>query len=203
LASLIKESGEIGGNDDNQDLFRYLDGNGNDFDIKAEHINAYISKWAGSDYTAKDFRTWAASYKTAARLALISEATESELNQIIQLFDDAEKEVEGTEDQPIIKWKGINLKRADGLVKLAKNKKVPGSNKKERLNSMLAVIDTVAGDLGNTRAVCRSSYIRPMIMNDWEDKEFMKRWNSVKGKKKIPNLNKEESIVVNYMRKYE
>ena len=87
--------------------------------------------------------------------------------------------------------------------KLVKNNKIPGSNEKERLASMLAVIDTVAGDLGNTRAVCRSSYIRPMIITDWEAQVFMKRWNSVKDMKKYPGLSKEESHVFNYMHKYE
>ena len=38
----------------------------------------------------------------------------------------------------------------------------------------------VVQDLGNTRAVCRSSYIRPMIMDDWENKTFIDNWNSEK-----------------------
>ena len=43
--------------------------------------------------------------------------------------------------------------------------------------TMIAIIDTVAADLGNTRAVCRSSYIRPMFLEDWEKGIFMERWN--------------------------
>ena len=104
---------------------------------------------------------------------------------------------------PIIRWKGVDFRRAEGLSKLAKNNKIPGSNEKERLASMLAVIDTVAGDLGNTRAVCRSSYIRPMIMTDWENQVFMERWNSIKDMKRFPGLSKNESHVFNYMHKYE
>ena len=68
---------------------------------------------------------------------------------------------------------------------------------------MLAVIDTVAGDLGNTRAVCRSSYIRPMIMDDWENNTFLDRWNSVKNEDLMIGLSKEESITAIYMNKFE
>ena len=42
LASMIEASGKVGGKDKKQDLFRYEDENGKDFDIKAEHINNYI-----------------------------------------------------------------------------------------------------------------------------------------------------------------
>ena len=71
LALLIDASGAVGGRDNSQDLFRYEDKNGKDFDIKAYHINDYldaITKKFGK-VTAKDFRTWAASTKAAARLA--------------------------------------------------------------------------------------------------------------------------------------
>jgi DNA topoisomerase I len=71
LALLIKESGEVGGKKKNHDLFRYLDKNGNDFDIKSNHINEYLDAITSSfeKVTAKDFRTWAATWKTAYRLS--------------------------------------------------------------------------------------------------------------------------------------
>lgn len=69
---------------------------------------------------------------------------------------------------------------------------------------MLAVIDTVAADLGNTRAVCRSSYIRPMFMNDWESGLFIDRWNKAKsGKKRGKWLDADENTAINYMRNHE
>ena len=207
IVSMIEESKKVGGDDDEQDLFMYVDDNGKPRDLKAEHINEYLDECTDEQtkYTAKDFRTWAASWKTAHRLALISEASEEEISQIPNLFEKAKKEVAGTpfEEYPIINWKGTNLKRVDGLSKLASKNKIPGSNKKERLATMLAIIDTVAGDLGNTRAVCRSSYIRPMILTDWENQVFLERWNSVKGLKEYPGLSSEESQVFNYMHKYE
>ena len=213
LAKMIEESRLIGdeekedASDDTQDLFMFLDENNKSKDLKAEHINEYLDGCtnAKTKYTAKDFRTWAASWKTASRLVLISEATQEEINQIPILFDEAEKRVEGTdwEGYPIITWKGVHLRRAQGLAKLAKLEKLPGSSDKERLASMLAVIDTVAGDLGNTRAVCRSSYIRPMIMDDWENKTFIDNWNSVKNRKLLIGLSKDESITATYMNKFE
>ena len=71
LALLIKASGEVGGKKKNQDLFRYEDKNGNDFDIKSNHINEYLDDItsAHDKVTAKDFRTWAATWKTAYRLS--------------------------------------------------------------------------------------------------------------------------------------
>lgn len=207
LSKMIEESRHIGDLDSSQDLFMFLDENDNPRDLKAEHINEYLDECtdAKTKYTAKDFRTWAASWKTAARLILISEATEDEINQIPELFEQAEKNVQGTdwEGYPIIFWKGLHLRRAKNLAKLAKSNKLPGISKKERTASMLAVIDTVAGDLGNTRAVCRSSYIRPMIMDDWENNTFLDRWNSVKNEDLMIGLSKEESITAIYMNKFE
>ena len=71
LALLIEKSGTIGGRKKSQDLFRYEDKNGNDFDIKSNHINEYLDDITSSHakVTAKDFRTWAATWKTAFRLS--------------------------------------------------------------------------------------------------------------------------------------
>ena len=69
---------------------------------------------------------------------------------------------------------------------------------------MLAVIDTVAADLGNTRAVCRSSYIRPMFMDDWESGIFLERWKKAKGgKNRGKELSFDETTAINYMRNHE
>lgn len=71
LVELIIASGEVGGKNKRHDLFRYEDKNGVDFDIKSNHINEYLDIiTAGSGkVTAKDFRTWAATWKTAYRLS--------------------------------------------------------------------------------------------------------------------------------------
>jgi DNA topoisomerase I len=71
LAKLIVASGELGSKSENQDLFRYEDKKGNDFDIKSNHINEYLDALTLNDtkVTAKDFRTWAATWKTAHRFS--------------------------------------------------------------------------------------------------------------------------------------
>jgi DNA topoisomerase I len=71
LVALIIASGKVGGLDKKQDLFRYCDASGKDFDVKSSHINEYldaITKRFGK-VTAKDFRTWAATSKMAHRLS--------------------------------------------------------------------------------------------------------------------------------------
>ncbi|MFL2951785.1 MAG: DNA topoisomerase IB [Candidatus Thalassarchaeaceae archaeon] len=204
VAKLIEESGKIGGKEKTQDLFRYLDDNGNDFDIKAEHINDYLERKMDHRYTAKDFRTWAASWKTAARLAMVAEASEAQIKKLPKKHEHAVEESEKTGFPPYISWSGRTLKGTEGLAKLAESGKLPGEGEKERLATMLAVIDTVAADLGNTRAVCRSSYIRPMFMNDWESGLFIDRWNKAKsGKKRGKWLDADENTAINYMRNHE
>jgi DNA topoisomerase-1 len=71
LVMLIKASEEVGGRKKSQDLFRYEDKNGEDFDIKSNHINEYLDEITSKHekVTAKDFRTWAATWKTAFRLS--------------------------------------------------------------------------------------------------------------------------------------
>ena len=204
VAKLIEESGKIGGKEKTQDLFRYLDDNGNDYDIKAEHINDYLERHMQHRYTAKYFRTWAASWKTAARLAMVSDASEAQIKKLPKLHQEAVENSEETGFPPYIRGEGRTLKGTEGLAKLAESGKLPGEGEKERSATMLAVIDTVAADLGNTRAVCRSSYIRPMFMNDWESGVFMERWNKAKsGERRGVELLADENTAINYMRKHE
>ena len=204
VAKLIEESGKIGGKEKTQDLFRYLDENGNDFDIKAEHINDYLERHMKHRYTAKDFRTWAASWKTAARLAMVSEASESEISKLPKEHKIAVERSEESGFPAYITWGGRTLKGTAGLAKLAESGKIPGETEKERAATMLAVIDTVAADLGNTRTVCRSSYIRPMFMNDWESGIFLGRWSEAKkGTDRGEELEADEIAAINYMRAHE
>ena len=204
VAKLIEQSGKIGGKDKSQDLFRYLGQDGKDYDIKAEHINDYLEKHMNHRYTAKDFRTWAASWKTASRLAMVSEANENQISKLPKLHENAVKESEDTGFPTFIRWSGQTLKGTEGLAKLASSGKLPGETDNERNATLLAVIDTVAADLGNTRAVCRSSYIRPMFMNDWENRVFMERWEKAKnGKNRGKELLKDENTAINYMREWE
>jgi DNA topoisomerase-1 len=56
LARLIRRIQELPG----QHLFEYLDEAGARRAIRSEDVNAYLRQIAGTDVTAKDFRTWAA-----------------------------------------------------------------------------------------------------------------------------------------------
>ena len=55
LARIVKRCQEIPG----QQLFQYVDENGEHHPVNSEDVNAYVRECAGQDFTAKDFRTWA------------------------------------------------------------------------------------------------------------------------------------------------
>jgi DNA topoisomerase I len=61
------------------------------------------------------------------------------------------------------------------------------------------VIKTVSADLGNTPTVCRSSYIHPAIISDWEAGKFRRKWNKACTNKKLRGLSKEETATLNYI----
>jgi DNA topoisomerase-1 len=150
LAVMIADSGAIGNQSNNVDLFKYQDGNGAVHDIKSHHVNEYLDSITphGEKVTAKDFRTWAATWKTASRLAR-------------QLDPDT----------------------ATARKKIANE-----------------VVKTVASDLGNTPAVCRSSYIHPSILADWSEGRFRRKWNiAAKKGRKMMRLSKEETISLWYI----
>jgi DNA topoisomerase-1 len=56
LANIIKRLQDIRG----QDLFQYVDDDGNKHGIGSDDVNDYLREITGEDITAKDFRTWAA-----------------------------------------------------------------------------------------------------------------------------------------------
>lgn len=55
LAGIVQRSKEIPG----KELFQYIDENGDRQSIDSGTVNDYIKELSGSDFTAKDFRTWA------------------------------------------------------------------------------------------------------------------------------------------------
>ncbi len=151
LVQLIEDSGNVGKRSKNRDLFHYEDKIGNDFDVKANHINEYLDIITAKygKVTAKDFRTWAATCKTAHRLA----------EQLDPDTAPARKRV------------------------------------------ATAVIKTVSEDLGNTPAVCRSSYIHPKLLSDWMEGSFRMKWNKASRARKLNGLSKEETTTLQYLSK--
>jgi DNA topoisomerase-1 len=55
LASIIRRCQELPG----QDLFAYVDDDGEVRDITSDDVNGYLREASGGDFSAKDFRTWA------------------------------------------------------------------------------------------------------------------------------------------------
>jgi DNA topoisomerase-1 len=95
-----------------QDLFAYVDEDGEVRDIGSSDVNQYLHEITGEAFTAKDFRTWHAT----------SEALESLAGQ-------------------------------------------PFTTAREAKEKMKAVLQSVAGKLGNTPAMCRKCYINPVVID--------------------------------------
>lgn len=71
IAQLVKQCEEIPG----QELFKYIDAEGNRHPITSDDVNHYLKEVTGEAFTAKDFRTWAA---TAQAITLLSEIEPAE-----------------------------------------------------------------------------------------------------------------------------
>lgn len=100
------------------EVFKYQNGDGQFVDVKRRHINEYIKEVMGTNFSAKDFRTWAGTLICACALAR-----------------------EGTD---------VTERRT------ARKRKVVNA------------IKETAKVLGNTPAVCRSSYICPAVVSAFE-----------------------------------
>lgn len=64
LARILKDLRELPG----QQLFKYRDEAGEWRDVGSDDVNAYLRDIAGDDFSAKDFRTWAATVSAARAL---------------------------------------------------------------------------------------------------------------------------------------
>jgi DNA topoisomerase-1 len=65
IARIVKACQDLPG----QDLFQYLDEDGEQQSITSADVNAYLKEVTGSEITAKDFRTWAGTVLAALALA--------------------------------------------------------------------------------------------------------------------------------------
>lgn len=64
LAQIVKECRDVPG----AELFQYLDDEGKSQTISSGDVNAYLREISGSDFTAKDFRTWGGTVLAAMAL---------------------------------------------------------------------------------------------------------------------------------------
>ena len=109
VARVIRQLQDLPG----QELFEWVDGQGERHSVSSQDVNDYLRETAGEDYTAKDFRTWAGTVLATAAL----------------------RGMKGFESE-------TDAKR-----------------------NVIAAIDRVARRLGNTRAVCRRSYVHPAVFD--------------------------------------
>src|SRR3989440_7778291 len=65
LAKVIAKCQDLPG----QDLFQYLEGDGEVRDVTSQDVNEYLRQIAGEDFTAKDFRTWGGTVLAAIALS--------------------------------------------------------------------------------------------------------------------------------------
>lgn len=108
LVRVVRQCLDIPG----QELFQWIDDDGRPHVVDSDDVNHYLREISGDEFTAKDFRTWAATV-LAARLL-----------------------------------------RASGPVE---------SDRQARME-VARVIKQVAGQLRNTPAVCRKSYVHPRVI---------------------------------------
>jgi DNA topoisomerase-1 len=120
------------------------------FDVKDRHVNDYIQSIIGSDFTAKDFRTWAGTLLCSIALAMQGQA----------------------------------------------------ASKAERKRRIRKAITATAEQLGNTPAVCRSSYICPRLLDEYtEGKPFETLRKTHKGSPVVRiGLSMEEKALLKFLR---
>ena len=177
LVDLILKTNRLGAK--NADLFMYISDAGNEVDLKAEHINQYIRESSGMAFTAKNFRTWAATYRCAERLAFLATPKIS---------------------QDMKKWMR-SIPKVESMKKLwSKGDWTPPASEAARNKAMLAVIDTVAADLGNTRTVCRSSYIHPWFLEAWAEGQLAGKWAEFEEMRAMGNMTGGESTALRILK---
>ena len=65
LAKIVRQCQDLPG----QDLFQYLDDAGAPHPIRSTDVNQYLQEAAGAEFSAKDYRTWAASVLAMSELS--------------------------------------------------------------------------------------------------------------------------------------
>lgn len=117
LARVIRACRDLPG----QELFQWVDADGGRQSIDSSDVNDYLREASGSDFTAKDFRTWAGTLLAVRALAALP----------------------------------------------------PSQSVAQAKRNVVRSIDQVAKQLGNTKAVCRKSYIHPAVFETYQANRFL------------------------------
>ncbi|MCX2479974.1 DNA topoisomerase IB [Pedobacter sp. MC2016-15] len=147
LAKMVKSCMEIPG----QDLFQYYTEGKEHKAVDSGKINDYIREITGSDFTAKDFRTWGGTLEALRQLAVCSGNIEDE---------------------------------------------------RPKKKIIVQVLDCVAVKLGNTRAVCKSSYVYPLLLEAFENDQLAKYLKKIHVQ--MPNTEKaienDEKVLMKFLK---
>lgn len=147
LAKLIKQCKEIPG----QELFQFYTDGKTHKAVDSGMINNYIREITGSDFTAKDFRTWGGTLEAMRQLAFCG-----------------------------VKYPEMNSKKI-----------------------VVEVLDCVASKLGNTRAVCKSSYVYPLLLEMYEKDGLTGYLNKINTEQphKETSLQNDEKVLLQFLKK--
>lgn len=85
LARIVKEIDELPG----YEIFKFIDEDGQQQDVKSDHLNAYIREVMGEEFSAKDFRTWAGTVIAAIALDEIGATEEKDQKALDKNIRDA------------------------------------------------------------------------------------------------------------------
>ena len=146
LADAVRACSELPG----YRVFQYLDEDDARQTIDSSDVNAYLKAHMGEYFSAKDFRTWAASVLTASFLRDVAE-------------DDAD---------------------------VPKEKQVT------------TVIKQVAEALGNTPAVCRSSYVHPLIPELFLEGAFVPAFNQARKGRLKAYMQRDEKALLKVLKSH-
>ncbi|WP_443938329.1 DNA topoisomerase IB [Pedobacter sp. MW01-1-1] len=147
LAQLVKKCRDIPG----QQLFQYYTEGKERKGIDSGKVNQYIREITGSDFTAKDFRTWGGTLEALRQFAKC----------------------------------GLENSSAENPKK-----------------DIIRVLDCVSSKLGNTRAVCKSSYVHPLLIQAYENNTlngYLKKMNNKKSIRKA-GLDHDEKILLLFLK---
>jgi DNA topoisomerase-1 len=93
LARIIKRCQDIPG----QNLFQYLDENGERHSISSSDVNAYLQTLTGADFTAKDYRTWAGSVLALSVLRQLQWEPESDAKRhVVEMVKNVARQLGNT-----------------------------------------------------------------------------------------------------------
>lgn len=80
-----------------QNLFQYLDENGERHTVSSSDVNAYLQTLTGADFTAKDYRTWAGSALALAVLRELQWESETEAKRhVVEMVKGVAKQLGNT-----------------------------------------------------------------------------------------------------------